>query len=710
MNTRSVYRYFFYWLALSFSLLSSASHALTTEWFTNPQQPEAKVRLLLSGESDPDTGILTGAIEVKLSGEWKTYWRSPGEAGIPPEMDWKINQPGGSQNLKSVEWLWPIPQRIEMLGLYTFGYKKGAVFPLMIQVNDLNRPVSINSRFRLSSCTTICVLTDYDISFDFTPSELIADPDATFLIDKALSKVPSQMPDTGLSVSSVHWDKTTQKVAVNAESTSGWNQSVDIIVDGQEDITFSQPAITTQDNQLQAIMSAESWLGDFDLSNKPLTVTIVNGTDAKEVPVTIQDGTVSEGTTGSLPGTSTAGFIALLGLALLGGLILNLMPCVLPVLGMKLSSVVHASGQAAHVTRKQFLSSAAGVIFSFWLLASFLWILKLTGNSIGWGIQFQSPWFIGFMVVITTLFAANLMDMFEIRLPSFLSTKIATAGDNSTSGHFVQGMFATLLATPCSAPFLGTAVAFALSSNTFSLFAIFTALGIGLALPYLLIAARPSLLKWMPKPGPWMINLRRVLAVMLLITTLWLISLLQAYVSLGWLLFAAVIPTLIIIHRLLVQLMPKSSSGLLTLPALFISLAIILFGAWSSGAFTPSQKTADSLNWQPLDESKIPSLIAEGKTVFVDVTADWCVTCKANKIRVIDRDPTNALLQEERIVLMKGDWTLPSEEINAYLQKYGRFGVPFNIVYGPAAPNGLPLPVILDHDSVTAAIKQASEE
>ncbi|WP_257275113.1 MULTISPECIES: protein-disulfide reductase DsbD [unclassified Endozoicomonas] len=691
-------------LVLLLSLLNRPAYALSTDWLVNPQQPEARVRLHFSGEADPTTRQLYASLEVQLSGDWKTYWRSPGEAGIPPEIDWRTEEPQGSSNIENVEWLWPVPERIEMLGLHTLGYKNGTVFPLLIQVKDLSQPVAINARLRLSSCTTVCVLTDYEIQLEFTPTDLKADPQASFLIDKALSRVPTNMPDTGLSAESVVWDKENNKVVVTAQSETGWEKAVDVIIDGQEEITFSLPEVTIVGNQLQAIMNASSWLGEYNLSGESVTVTLLNGDSGLEKTLPVEEGTAI-----SLSGGSgAASLIVLLGLALLGGLILNLMPCVLPVLGMKLSSVLHASGQEASLTRKQFLSSAAGIIFSFWLLATFLWILKLTGNSIGWGIQFQNPWFIGFMVVVTALFAANLMGMFEIRLPSFLSTKLATAGDNSTAGHFVQGMFATLLATPCSAPFLGTAVAFALSTNSFNLFAIFTALGIGLALPYLLIAARPSLLKWMPKPGQWMINLRRILALMLLVTSLWLISLLQVFLPVYLLLIIAVIPTLMILHALLTSLMPQSGKGLLLLPSLFLSMAIVLFGAWSTGFFTPEQSTSDNLTWKTLNEQEIASSVAKGKVIFVDVTADWCITCKANKIRVIDRDPTNSLLQQDFVVTMRGDWTRPSEEINAYLQKNGRFGVPFNIIYGPGAPEGIPLPVILDHDTVTAAIEKAT--
>ncbi|OQX33494.1 MAG: hypothetical protein B0D91_14285 [Oceanospirillales bacterium LUC14_002_19_P2] len=226
-----------------------------------------------------------------------------------------------------------------------------------------------------------------------------------------------------------------------------------------------------------------------------------------------------------------SGLLYLMGLAFLGGLILNLMPCVVPVLGMKVSSLVMSSGQSQVQVRRQFLSGAAGILFSFWLLAAGLLTLKAFGAQIGWGIQFQNPWFIGFMVLVTTAFAANLLSFFEIRLPVTWSSRIAQAGDDGLAGHFIQGMFATLLATPCSAPFLGTAVAFALVSDPLTLWMIFTALGIGMACPYLLVSLRPSLVRLLPKPGPWMNVLRRVLALLLLGTTFWLISLLSSHMS-----------------------------------------------------------------------------------------------------------------------------------------------------------------------------------
>ncbi|MRI31873.1 cytochrome C biogenesis protein [Endozoicomonas sp. OPT23] len=704
MNTHFRPQVFLLWLTLFLCSFVSRSYALSTDWLINPQQPEAKVQLILSGEINPQDKTVTAALDVKLSGEWKTYWRSPGDAGIPPVIDWKIDSPNGSKNLESVEWLWPLPHRIELLGLHTLGYKNGAVFPLILKVHDLNQPVALNGRLRLSSCTTICVLTDYDIQLDFTPSQLKSDTNASFRIDRALSTVPALMPDTGISAEKAVFDPVTKQLEIAAQSTAGWNEKTDVIIDGLEDISFSLPAVRTDGSQLNATVDVSSWLGEFELKDKNLTITLINGNNASEQSINVIEGIVSS------EEVTSASLILMLGFALLGGLILNLMPCVLPVLGMKLSSVVQAAGQKRSKTRQQFLASAAGIIFSFWILAGFLFILKITGGSIGWGIQFQNPWFIGFMVAITALFAANLLEVFEIRLPSFMSTKVAEAGDDSVAGHFVQGMFATLLATPCSAPFLGTAVAFALSSSSFELFLIFTALGLGLSLPYILIAARPSLLKWMPKPGMWMVNLRRVLALMLIATMLWLFSLLKAFVDIQWLALVMLFVSTLLFTAIVIRFKPNWSKAKAVSLALALALSSVALTGWLTGSLPRNQQQKEVLNWQPLNQAQIATLVNEGKTVFVDVTADWCVTCKANKLAVIDNDPVQTLLQKDNIILMKGDWTRPSDEISAFLQKYGRFGVPFNIVYGPDAPKGLPLPVILSSDSVVNAVNKVSSQ
>ena len=401
---------------------------------------------------------------------------------------------------------------------------------------------------------------------------------------------------------------------------------------------------------------------------------------------------------------ASTSLLTMIGFALLGGLILNIMPCVLPVLGMKLNSMVASSQASKRSIRLQFFASAAGILTSFWLLAAGLLILKFTGSAIGWGIQFQNPIFIGFMVTITALFTANLFGVFEIQLPSRFSTSLANKGNDSTVGHFVQGMFATLLATPCSAPFLGTAVAFALGASTIEMLMIFTFLGLGMALPWLVFALFPRLVSFMPKPGMWMNKVKLIFGLMMLITTLWLLSLLTPFIG-G--LSAAIIGLLLSTYLLYQIGKTQGKNTVIAIIAVivFASSAALIIGSMTTKHW--ANPIEDNLAWQPLNEHAIDEYVKQGKTVFVDVTADWCITCKANKIGVILQDPVYSALQKDNVITMKGDWTHPSDKITNYLKSHQRFGVPLNVVYGPNAPQGLPLSVLLTSDDVINALEYA---
>jgi suppressor for copper-sensitivity B len=277
------------------------------------------------------------------------------------------------------------------------------------------------------------------------------------------------------------------------------------------------------------------------------------------------------------------------------------------------------------------------------------------------------------------------------------------------AGNFATGALATLLATPCSAPFLGTSVGFALSRGAFEIFLIFTALGVGLALPYLLVAAAPRLVAWLPRPGPWMVWLRRVLGLLLAATAVWLLTVLAAQVGGP---VAALTAGLLLGLALVLwagrSLAPKARLATPLLATLLALAAFALPAGVGSPQRAPERTAADTLAWRPLDAAAIASLVAEGQVVFVDVTADWCITCQVNKKLVLDTEAVNARLDMPGVVRMRGDWTLPSDAISTYLAGFGRYGIPFNAVYGPGAPEGMALPEILTRDAVLAALEQAA--
>ncbi len=685
-------------IALLFSALSSSlAHAQTTGWITDAKHPPVKLRLLLTGEQQPQLKQVQAVLDVRLEGEWKTYWRSPGEAGIAPELNWS-----DSSNIAAVEWHWPIPHYFEQLGIMTLGYKHQVSFPLTLTLDNANQAARLKGNLRLPSCTDICVITDYPIDLSVDPAVLTLDPDAMFLFNQGMSQSPKANAD--VSVTATYWNAEQQQFIVQLNNHRPW-QTPQVLVDGTQVETdfFAKPKLIIDNDkgldshQLTAVFDVTNWKGHVDLTGKAVAVTISDHTFATERQVSV----------GTLPiQYSQTGLVTMLGFALLGGLLLNIMPCVLPVLGLKLNSIALQQQASTSHIRTSFIASALGIISSFALIAGALSLLKLGGESIGWGIQFQSVEFLLLMLVVTLLFALNLLGLFEFKLPSSLNTWMASRGDSSHIGHFIQGMFATLLATPCSAPFLGTAVAYALGASYLELWIIFIALGVGMSLPWLLFALAPSLMRLMPKPGLWMNRIKLLFGFMMLATSIWLVSLLMPFFGK----FAVLMIGSIIVVITVIWLGRVHGRKLLI--PLIASLTLFAGGGLVVGSLTAGNwatPVVDDLPWQKLQADKIESLTRQSKTVFVEVTADWCITCKANKIGVVLQDPVYTALQQPNMTLMLGDWTTPNPSVTEYLQSHGRYGVPFNIVYGPNAPQGIPLPVILSESQVMDAIKRASQ-
>ncbi|WP_148612014.1 protein-disulfide reductase DsbD family protein [Aeromonas sobria] len=666
-------------LLLGGLLWQSMGLASDTGWLTSPQNDHARVRLQADRSTADQTRIL---LDVELEPGWKTYWHSPGEGGIAPQILW-------DEPIAALQWHWPVPRHFEVAGLSTQGYQGDVTFPL-----SLSYPAeqALTGTLRLSTCSNVCILTDYPFILAVDGA---APADFDFAWAKAMSTLPQQLPaETRVELGYQH-----NQLQLRAERAEGWQQP-SLFIDALEGAEFGKPALEVEGNTLIArVPVSDGWQGDApDLRGQSLGLLLTSGAQAWQ----------SKGSIGSalvLPAPSQSLFW-LLGAALLGGLILNLMPCVLPVLALKLGSVLQHQAREQGAVRRQFLAASAGIIASFWVLAAMSSLLRAPSfgmsGAVGWGIQFQSAGFIGLMVLVTLLFCANLLGLFEIRLPSALSTRLATSGGNGLGGHFLQGSFATLLATPCSAPFLGTAVAFALAAPLGQLWLIFTVLGIGMSLPWLLVAALPRLALWLPKPGRWMNHLRILLGLMMLGSSLWLTSLLANHLgsyATGWLMTAMVLG---LILAIVWRYGMRGFTLAIALTAL-IGSPLLLSGAFSA----QGSASVDKVVWQPLSERAITAALAQNKRVFIDVTADWCVTCKANKYNVLLRDEVQQALSAPDVVALRGDWSKPSDTIAAFLRQRGAAAVPFNQIYGPDLPQGVTLSPLLDKDDLLTTLHKA---
>lgn len=375
---------------------------------------------------------------------------------------------------------------------------------------------------------------------------------------------------------------------------------------------------------------------------------------------------------------------AVLLLAVVGGLLLNAMPCVLPVLSLKVFGLVQSAAKGRSHLVKGCLATAAGVLISFWALAGLAVGAKMAGEAVGWGMQFQHPGFVTFLVVVVVLFALNMWGLFEIPLPASLSRLGGSGSSEGVAGHLGSGLFATLMATPCSAPFLGTAVGFALAQEPALIFAIFTAIGVGLALPYLLLAAVPGVARWLPRPGDWMLTFKGVMGFLLAATAVWLFYVLAAQVSAESL---AYVQLALVGLALFTWLASRDGAASWTRRVAMVGVAASAVGAIALAIASPSAaahgKVSEYHDWLAFDEAQAAALRDEGRLVFMDFTADWCLTCKTNERLVIETPEIAAAFAERGVVPMKGDWTNPDDEIAAFLKRFGKSAVPFYVLYRP---------------------------
>jgi len=668
------------------------------------EEAQARLRLVSAQQSVAGDSVALG-LEFDLQPGWKIYWRSPGDAGLPPRVDWT-----GSQNLAAADIAWPVPHRFSLFGLETFGYGGQVVLPIAARLERPDAPLSLRAKVDYLICEEICIPYTAELALDLPPGDGARAPQA-FLIDSFSSQVPGLGAERGLGITGVSLAGSLDApyLRVTARSETPF-KAPDLLVEAPPGFLFGPPEVSLGDGGREARLVAAV--------NGPATGSVLEG---KQITVTVTDGargieaaTVARFDVAPAAPLDLTQLAGILGLALLGGLILNLMPCVLPVLSLKLLSVVQQGGRARAAVRASFLASAAGILASFLVLAGLAVGLKAAGLAVGWGIQFQQPLFLSALAVVMALFAYNLLGLFEVPLPGFIGRLAAQGsgeggGQHSLAGNFATGALATLLATPCSAPFLGTSVGFALSRGAFEIFLIFTTLGLGLALPYLLVAAAPRLVAWLPRPGAWMVWLRRLLGLLLAATAVWLISVLAAQVGV---LGASLTAGLLLGLGLVLWAGPNLAPRLrFATPALAGLLALAAFALPAGVAAPPTgsaQQSETELAWRPLDAAAIAGLVAGGQVVFVDVTADWCITCQVNKKLVLTSAAVSGSLADPGVVRMRGDWTLPSEAISDYLAGFGRYGIPFNAVYGPAAPQGIALPEILTRDAVLTAIEQAA--
>jgi thiol:disulfide interchange protein DsbD len=634
---------------------------------------------------------LVVALRLAIIPGWHTYWRNPGDSGEPTRLEWRL--PAGFQ---AGEIEWPVPERLPAGPLMNFGYKNEALHLVRIAAPPdlaIGTPVTLSAKAWWLVCDVHCIPEDVELSITL-PVAARADPDPRGAGPVAAARTRLPAPAGALPGWTLTASAAPDAVELRIVPPSGVavpEARFFPFDEGKLEPAAPQPLVAAEGGYRLTLAHAAQPVGPFDRVAGVLVLSPAGATTPRAFAIDVP--------VAASPGGSAVriGFIAALVAAFAGGLILNLMPCVLPVLAIKVLGFASHAGVRAG--RRHGLLYAAGVLVSFWLLAGALLALRAAGAGLGWGFQLQSPVAVALLAMLFFALALNLSGVFEFGnlLPARLA---AWSAKRPALDSCLTGVLAVLVAAPCTAPFMGAALGFAVSADAVSAFGVFTALGAGMALPYVLLAWFPAWLAHVPKPGPWMVRLKQALAFPLYATVVWLAWVLGQQAgpdAVVWLLAAAVIAAL----AAWLSSLP-GSRGPLARAAIVVLLAASLAVAVVPRESAAPRRAADGA-WQPYSAPTLAALTTSGKPVFVDFTAAWCVTCQVNKKLVLARDDVLEAFRVRGIELVRADWTRRDPEIAKALAQIGRSGVPAYVLYKPGRVP-LVLPEILTRERLIEAL------
>ena len=624
--------------------------------------------------------------------KWHIYWQYAGDAGIPTQIEWQL--PPGFQ---AGPLQWPLPTREqEPGGLEVFDYNNEVLLFTEVQAPQQlpAGPIELAAKSNWLVCERQCVPGDAQLSLKLNDGG--QGPANQDIFTKYSSAVPKTGAPAGYSVSMK--PSGNQMVVEFAGVPQG--SRLDFFPVPPENVVLNHGKQAGD----SVVLSVDGGAALDRL--KGVAVVESNGkTDAFDVE--LQPGGQAAANAGGVS-TDLVGVLQAVAFALIGGLILNVMPCVLPVISLKIFGFVSEAGERPDKAFKLALVFSAGILGCFAVLAAIVTFFRAIGAQVGWGFQFQDYRFVLAIACLVFAFALNLFGVFELTVSARATGGLAKlAAGGGYGGAFFQGAFATILATPCTAPFLGTASAFAFTQPAWATFLIFFSIGIGMALPYLLLAIQPKWLRYLPKPGEWMVRLKQLLGFLLLATLLWL----------SW-----------IVGRL------RGVDGMVELGGLLLIIGIL---AWIKGSFwTPVSSmrsrvlaamsmvavfvvaigsylfvTAPSeLSWQAFSQQSLDKALQSGRPVFVDFTADWCLTCKANERFALDTPAVRQAFAQNQVVVLRADWTHGDPEITQILKEHGRAGVPMYLFY-PGGKDRPPvvLPELISSQTVLDAMKTGSK-
>ncbi|KAF0247616.1 MAG: Thiol:disulfide interchange protein [bacterium] len=706
--------------------------SLTVPAFAQVQKSQhSEAELISEVESIQPGQPFWVALRLKAETEWHTYWQNPGDSGLATSIKWEMPTGFSAESI-----LWPYPERIDVLPLTSFGYD-GEVF-LLVKItptaNISTSSVKLIGNSKWLVCKELCLPGGAKVELDLPVKN---EPPKLSKWAQAFNDTRTKHP---LSRSDWQFSAATNKDQILIKAVPPPNFKGDVsklaffpfeggVIEHSSPQNFKK---TASDYSLEIKRAADSTEAVKNLKGvmvssgfwkessqeKALAISVVVAGDIAVLNNGDNATSTSATTTPPTNPNQLSSLWVAIAFSFIGGLILNLMPCVLPVLSIKVLGFVKQAREDSSKTWQHGMIFTLGVVLSFWALGGSLMLLRAGGEKLGWGFQLQSPIFLVFLAALFFLFGLNLFGVFEVGT-SLMGVGQESMNKSGLVGSFASGALATLVATPCTAPFMGSALGFAMTQPLWASMLIFSAVAIGMSSPYLLLSFMPSLLKFVPRPGAWMETFKQFMGFLLMATVVWLVSVLGQQVGIY-------VVTNLLISLIVMAigawvlgrwgtLVNSNRSRRIAQATMIILVATSLTYAISSArndAVAPGKvavNNKDGIDWQAFSPKLVEDLRAQGKPIFLDFTAAWCLSCKVNEKVTFSNQEIKDQITKLGIVAVKADWTSRDETITKALEGFGRSGVPLYVLYNPKEKEPTILPEVITPDIVLNAFKKLQE-
>ena len=684
-----------------FSALAAALPAQTAKSYADVAH--LHVQFVLPQTTLYPGGPNTAGLYFKLESGWHVYWQNAGDSGEPPRINWTL-----PQGITAGPLQFPAPKRLPLGPLMDFGYEDEVLFPFSFDVpkSAAPGPAALDAKVSWLVCREVCIPGKAELGMRVmlaagAPASPMTSSVDGEIFKRGIATLPAPLPST--ATAAFQATPTGFRLGV----TTGQRETEAVFFPSDQSIIDnpSQQKLTPTKDGLILELKKDANLQ----ANPPQLKGIIELSGGRNYVLTAMPGTVAAPP--AAPAVSVAQIFRAAGLAFLGGMLLNLMPCVFPVLFLKGLSLLQSGSEERHKLRRHGFVYTAGILVSFWLLVAVLLVLRSAGRSLGWGFQFQSPVFLMLMAGLLFFMGLSLAGQFEIGL-TLTSTGGSLMAKQGYAGSFFTGVLAVIVATPCTAPFMGPALGYAIGAPVAVTFAVFTALALGLAAPYVALTLQPAWTRYLPRPGAWMEVLKQAISVPIFATVIWLAwvvtsgygaellaALLASFLLLavaGWFLgrwpakrWATVVAVVIVAVVVALAAYGEKLAGEQTVPATPVGA-----GTQSTSAGT----------WQPWSADAVQKSLAASQPVFVDFTASWCLSCQVNERVALSRPEVMQAFAAKNVALYRADWTREDPAITQALTDLGRSGVPVYALYTPGQGDPVLLPQVLTPGIVIDAL------